>query len=141
MEGSTCDILETERPIRFGREAVGKDRKEVVIILSQEEAIQHFADTVDTVTISRPGLCNIHALLADGLLAGPGMAGRLRRMPVGITHSGYRPLGDRFETEEEFGILVEKVAAVTLSFGQSFFLLVHIACLPGSGFELSFGCG
>ena len=101
MEGNTYDILETERLIRFGREAVGKDRKDAVMILNHKEAIQYVVEHLDSVTISRRDLCNIHALLADGLLADPGMAGRLRRMPAGITHSSYRPLGDQFEIEEE----------------------------------------
>ena len=34
MEGNTYDILEKERLIRFGEEAVGKDRKESVMILN-----------------------------------------------------------------------------------------------------------
>lgn len=34
MEGNTYDILETERLIRFGEEAAGKDRKETVMILN-----------------------------------------------------------------------------------------------------------
>ena len=33
-------------------------------------------------------------LLSDGLLADPTMSGRLRAMPVGISHSSYRPLDD-----------------------------------------------
>ncbi len=57
------------------------------------------------------------------------MAGRPRRMPVGITHSSYRPLGEQFEIEEEFAILIEKAAAITDPFEQSFFLLVHIPYL------------
>lgn len=72
---------------------------------------------------------NIHALLANGLLADPAMAGRLRRVPAGITHSSDGPLGDPFEIEEEFGILIEKAAAITDPFEQSSFLLVHIPCL------------
>ena len=96
------------------------------MILNHKEAIQYVVDNLDTVTISRPNLRNIHAVLADGLLSDPGMTGQLRRMPVGITHSSYRPLGDRFEIEEEFGILIEKATAVSDPFEQSFFLLVHI---------------
>ncbi len=129
MEGNTYDILETEQLVRFGREAAGKDRKEAVMILNHKEAIQYVVDNLDAVTISQPDLCNIHALLAEGLLYDPGMAGRLRRMPVDITHSSYRPLGDRFEIEEEFRILVEKAAAVTDPIEQSFFLLVQIPYL------------
>ncbi len=57
------------------------------------------------------------------------MAGRLRRLPVGITHSSYRPLGDQFEIAEEFDILIQKAAAITDPFEQSFFLLAHIPYL------------
>jgi len=46
-------------------------------------------------------------LLVDGLLVDPAMARRLRRLPVGITLSSYRPLGDQFETEGEFDIMVK----------------------------------
>ena len=129
MEGNTYSILETERLIRFGEEASGKDRKEAIMILNHKEAIQYVVDNLDAIAISRTDLLNIHALLADGLLANPAMAGRLRRMPVGITHSSYRPLGDQFEIEEEFTILIEKAAAITDPFEQSFFLLVHIPYL------------
>lgn len=129
MEGNTYDILQTERLIRFGEEAAGKDRKEALMILNHKEAIQYVVDNLDAITISRPDVFSIHALLADGLLADPAMAGRLRRMPVGITHSSYRPLGDQYEIEEEFGILIEKAAAIADPFEQCFFLLVHIPYL------------
>jgi len=129
MEGNTYNLLETERLIRFGQEASGKDRKEAVMILNHKEAIQYVVDNLGQIAISRPDLCNIHALLADGLLADPAMAGRLRRMPVGITHSRYRPLEDQFAIEEEFDILIAKAAAITDPFEQSFFLLVHIPYL------------
>ena len=129
MEGNTYSLLETERLIRFGQEASGKDRKEAVMILNHKEAIQHVVDNLGQIAISRPDLCNIHALLADGLLVDPAMAGRLRRLPVGITHSRYRPLEDQFAIEEEFDILIAKAAAITDPFEQSFFLLVHIPYL------------
>jgi len=129
MEGNTYNLLETERLIRFGQEASGKDRKEAVMILNHKEAIQYVVENLAAITISRPDLFNIHALLSEGLLADPAMAGRLRRMPVGITHSSFRPLGDQIEIEEEFEILVEKAAAIIEPFEQSFFLLVHIPYL------------
>lgn len=99
------------------------------MILNHKEAIQYVVDNLADITINRPDLCNIHALLADGLLADPAMVGRLRRMPVGITHSSYRPLGDQFAIEQEFDILIQKAAAITDPFEQSFFLLVHIPYL------------
>ena len=129
MEGNTYDILETERLIRFGEEAVGKDRKESVMILNHKEAIEYVVDHLEDIAVGRMDLFSIHALLADGLLIDPGMAGRLRQMPVGISQSSYRPLEDAYEIEEEFRILVAKAAAITDPFEQSFFLLVHIPYL------------
>jgi Fic family protein len=129
MEGNTYNLLETERLIRFGQEASGKDRKEAVMILNHKEAIQYVVENLATIKISRLDLFNIHALLADGLLFDPAMAGRLRRMPVGITHSSFRPLDDQFEIEEEFDILIEKATAIIDPFEQSFFILVHIPYL------------
>jgi Fic family protein len=129
MEGNTYNLLETERLIQFGQEASGKDRKEAVMILNHKEAIQYVVENLSAITVSRPDLLNIHALLADGLLTDPAMAGRLRRMPVGITHSSFRPLDDQFQIEEEFDILIEKATAIPDPFEQSFFLLVHIPYL------------
>ncbi len=129
MEGNTYDILETERLIRFGHEAEGKDRKEAVMILNHKEAIQYIVENINDVNIDRHDLFNIHALLSNGLLTNPAMAGRLRRMPVGITHSNYTPPGDEFEIEENFNILIQKAAAITDPFEQSFFLLVQIPYL------------
>jgi Fic family protein len=129
MEGNTYNLPETERLIRFGQEVSGKDRKEAAMILNHKEAIQYVVENLATITIGRRDLFNIHALLADGLLVDPAMAGRPRRMPVGITHSSFRPLDDPFAIEEEFNILIEKAAAIIDPFEQSFFLLVHIPYL------------
>lgn len=129
MEGNTYNILETEQLVRFGKEATGKDRKEAVMILNHKEAIQYLVDNLGEIGITRQDICNIHALLSDGLLIDPAMAGRLRRLPAGITHSSYTPLNDEFEIEEEFMIIIERAAAITDPFEQSFFLIVHIPYL------------
>lgn len=129
MEGNTYSILETERLIRFGQEASGKDRKEVIMILNHKEAIEYLVENLDEISIGRSDIFNIHALLSDGLLADPGMAGRLRRMPVGISYSSYQPLDDLYAITEEFDVLIEKAAAIADPFEQSFFLLVHIPYL------------
>lgn len=129
MEGSTYDLLETERLIRFGEEASGKDHREAVMILNHKAAIEHIVDHLAEIAISRRDLCDLHALLADGLLVDPAMAGRLRRMPVAITASSYRPLDDRFAIDEEFDVLIHKAAGIGDPFEQAFFLLVHIPYL------------
>jgi hypothetical protein len=131
MEGNTYDILQTERLIKFGKEAEGKDRKEAQMILNHKEAIEYIVDNLDTINLDRPDFFNIHALLSDGLLVDPGMAGRLRETPVGISYSSYKPLDDRITIEEEFDIIVAKAKEISDPFEQSFFLLVHIPYLQG----------
>lgn len=133
MEGNTYSVLDTERLIRFGEEVPGKDRKEAVMILNHKEAIQYLIESLAEISVSRADICNIHALLADGLLIDPGMAGRLRRMPAAIGRSSYRPLDDQYEIEEEFTILVAKAQAIGDPFEQSFFLLAHIPYLQAFG--------
>src|SRR5690606_19870010 len=129
MEGNTYNILETERLVRFGEEVAGKDRREAVMILNHKEAIQYVVEHLDEITISTVDIRNIHALLSDGLLIDPAMAGRVRRMPVNIGASTYRPLEDPIQIEEEFEVLVAKAAQIEDPFEQSFFLLVHIPYL------------
>lgn len=131
MEGNTYDILQTERLIKFGEAVEGKDRKEALMILNHKEAIEYVVNNLDIITLNRPDLFNIHALLAEGLLADPAMAGRLRATPVGISHSSYRPLDDGIIIAEEFDIILEKAQGITDPFEQSFFLLVHIPYLEG----------
>ena len=129
MEGNTYSILDTERLLRFGEAATGKDRKEALMILNHKEAIEYVVDSLDDIGITRLDICNLHALLADGLLIDPAMAGRLRRTPALISQSTYTPLEDRYGIDEEFGILIDKAAAISDPFEQSFFLLVHIPYL------------
>ncbi|MDE0310336.1 MAG: hypothetical protein OXI60_11005 [Acidiferrobacterales bacterium] len=82
MEGNTYNILESERLIRFGQEAPDRDRREAIMILNHQEAIKYVVDDLADISINQRDIFNIHALLADGLLIDPSMAGRLRKMPV-----------------------------------------------------------
>lgn len=129
MEGNTYSLPETERLIRFDKEASGKEKKEAAMILNHKEAIQYVVENINEITIGRTDMCNIHALLSNNLLIDPSMSGRPRRMPVGISGSSYVPLEDQFEIQDEFDMLIHKAAGIDDPFEQAFFLLVHIPYL------------
>lgn len=129
MEGNTYNILDTERLIRFGEEAKGKERKEAVMILNHKDAIQYLVENITEISVARGDIFNLHALLSNGLLTNPAMAGRLREMGVAITHSSYKPVDDKFKIEEEFEVLIHKASEIQNPFEQSFFLLLHIPYL------------
>lgn len=129
MEGNTYNILDTERLIRFGEAATGKERKEAVMILNHKDAIQYVVENIADITLSRQDIFNLHTFLSTGLLTNPAMAGRLREMAVDITHTAYRPPDDKFDIEAEFGVLIHKASEILNPFEQSFFVLLHIPYL------------
>lgn len=129
LEGNTYTLLDTEQLVRYGKELEGKDRKEAVMILNHKEAIRFIIDNLSVVTLSRKDLFDLHSLLADGLLADPGQAGRLRRSTVKITGSAYTPLDIPYQVEEEFDVIVNKLAEVSEPFEQAFCLLAFLPYL------------
>ena len=129
LEGNSYDLLETDFLVRKARTADGKSFRDALMILNHKHAIRYVVDNLDDIEIGWPDLRNIHALLADRLISDRSLVGSLRRMPVAIGKSAYRPLEDRFELQDELDALLSRAARITDPFEQSFFLLVHIPYL------------
>ncbi len=131
LEGNTYSLLETERLLELGEAAAGKDGLEAQMILNHKEAIELLVDQADEIGFNRYTILNLHALLADNLLADPQAGGRLRRIPVGIDGTVYHPLEVPPLIEECFDKILDTVAAITDPFERAFFALVHLAYLQG----------
>ena len=131
LEGNTYSLLETERLLELGEAAEGKDVREAQMILNHKAAIELLVDEADEIGFNRYTILNLHALLADNLLADPQAIGRLRRIPVGIEGTVYHPLEVPQLIEECFDQVLDTAAAITDPFEQAFFALVHFAYLQG----------
>lgn len=131
LEGNTYSLLETERLLELGETAEGKDALEAQMILNHKAAIELLVDQADEIGFNRYTILNLHALLADNLLADPQAGGRLRRIPVGIDGTVYHPLEVPQLIEECFEKILDTAAAITDPFEQAFFALVHLAYLQG----------
>ena len=131
LEGNTYSLLETEQLLELGEAAEGKDAREAQMILNHKAAIELLVDQADEVGFNRYTILNLHALLADNLLADPQAGGRLRRIPVGIDGTVYHPLEVPQLIEECFETILDTAAAITDPFEQAFFALVHLAYLQG----------
>lgn len=129
LEGNTYTRLDTQNLIELGRRAPGKDQREAQMILNHKAAIEMLVGGVDEVRFDRYTICNLHALLADNLLADPSAAGRLRKIEVGISGTVYQPLAIPQQLEELFDQLLAKAAAIEDPFEQAFFVMVHIPYL------------
>jgi fido (protein-threonine AMPylation protein) len=129
LEGNTYTRLDTQNLIELGRRAPGKDQREAQMILNHKAAIEMLVGGVDEVRFDRYTICNLHALLADNLLADPSAAGRVRKIEVGISGTVYQPLAIPQQLEELFDQLLTKAAAIEDPFEQAFFVMVHIPYL------------
>jgi Fic family protein len=129
LEGNTYTRLDTLNLIEYGRRAPGKDQREAQMILNHKAAIEMLVDNVEQVGFDRYTICNLHALLADNLLADPSVAGRLRKIEVAISGTVYQPLAIPQQLEQYFDQLLAKASEIADPFEQAFFAMVHLPYL------------
>jgi Fic family protein len=129
LEGNTYSLLETERLLELGESAEGKNAADAQMILNHKAAIEMLADQAEGIGFNRYTLCNLHAMLADNLLADRQAGGRLRAKPVGITGTVFHPLEVPQSIENYFQQILDKAEAIEDGFEQAFFVMVHIPYL------------
>lgn len=129
LEGNTYTRLDTQNLIELGHRAPGKDQREAQMILNHKAAIEMLVENVEEVRFDRYTICNLHALLADNLLADPSAAGRLRRIEVAISGTVYQPLAIPQQLGELFDQLLAKATEIKDPFEQAFFAMVHLPYL------------
>lgn len=129
LEGNTYTLLDTRNLIELGQRAPGKDQRDAQMILNHKHAIEMLVDGIAEVRFDRYTICNLHALLAENLLANPSAAGRLRRIDVAISGTVYHPLGIPQQLEELFDRLLAKADAIEDPFEQAFFVMIQLPYL------------
>jgi Fic family protein len=129
LEGNTYSLLDTERLIRDGQAAAGKNAEETQMILNHKSAIELLVNSAEDIGVNRFTLCNLHALLAENLLAHRRDAGRVRTNAVGVTGTMYIPTAIPQLIEEMFEVLLAKAAAILDPYEQALFLMVQMPYL------------
>jgi hypothetical protein len=122
-------LLDTQRLIELGEPAEEKAATDAQMILNHKAAIEFLVQSADEVNFNRSTILNLHALLADNLLANPNAAGRLRSISVAITKSVYLPLAVPQLIEECFLKLLGIAAEIQDPFEQALFVMVQIPYL------------
>ncbi len=129
LEGNTYSLLDTRRLIEFGEEAQGRAHREAQMILNHKDAIEFLVSAADDIGFNRYTILNLHALLANNLLADPSAAGRLRYIAVGIERSAFHPLEVPQLIEEFFDQILATANAIADPFEQAFFVMVQLPYL------------
>jgi len=129
LEGNTYSLLDTRRLLDFGEVAQGHEQREAQMILNHKDAIEFLVANADEIGFNRYTVLNLHALLANNLLADPTAVGRLRHIAVGIEGSAFHPLEVSGQIEESFNQLLATAAAIRDPFEQAFFMMVQLPYL------------
>ena len=129
LEGNTYSLLETERLLALGESSAGKEASEAQMILNHKAAIELLVDHAAEIGFNRYTICNLHALLAENLLADPQAGGRLRAIAVDIGGTVFHPLEGPQVIEECFDQILATATAIADPFEQAFFAMVHLPYL------------
>ncbi len=97
IEGNTYSLLDTEILIKEHREARGHKKEEAIMILNHKKALDYiFNKKSNFAELTLLKIENIHKLVVDGL----NVAGGLRKKPVGIVGTVYKPLDNEHQLRE-----------------------------------------
>jgi len=129
LEGNTYSLLETERLLELGEAAAGKKAEEAQMILNHKAAIGLLVEQAPEIGFNRYTIQNLHALLADNLLADPQAVGRVRHIPVTIEGTVFHPLEVPQLIDECLDQVLDTATAINDPFEQAFFVTVHIPYL------------
>jgi len=129
LEGNTYSLLDTRRLIEFGQQPEGRQQLEAQMILNHKDAIAFLVSAAEDIGFNRYTILNLHAILANNLIADPSAAGRLRRIAVGIELSTYHPLEVPQIIEECFDHILATATAIEDPFEQAFFVMVQLPYL------------
>lgn len=106
IEGNTYSLLDTETLIKENIEAEGHKKEEAVMILNHKRALEFIFENKDyfkKITLKK--LEELHALLTNGLGVNKG----LRKYPVGITGTNYKPLSNQLQIKDALDKLIDVI--------------------------------
>ena len=96
IEGNTYTLLETEKLILEDKKAAGRTENEAKMILNHKKAFNLiWQNPKEFKTFNRAIMEKIHASLTQDMQIGSG----LRKSPVGITSTKYRPLDNIYQIQ------------------------------------------
>ncbi len=116
IEGNTYTLLDTEKLILENKKASGKTEAEARMILNHKEAFQFVRKNAGLfTTMTRKHLEALHAILVKDMHVGLG----LRKKPVGVVGSLYRPLDNIHQIVEAVDALQAAVNRMTTPYSMA----------------------
>lgn len=123
IEGNTYTLLDTEKLILEKKEAAGHDKKEAIMILNHKVAFSFILKHVEEFkSLTKTNLEQLHTLLVTGM----GVDFGLRKKPVGVTGSVYRPLDNIYQIAEGVEDLTRTIERIDSPYAKAMIALLAI---------------
>lgn len=123
IEGNTYTLLDTEKLILENKEAPGHDKKETNMILNHKDAFNFvLKNSAQYKIITKKNLEELHSILVKNLSIELG----LRKKPVGVIGSIFKPLDNIYQITEAINILGEVMTRATSSYDKALIALLGI---------------
>lgn len=106
IEGNTYSLLDTEVLIKDNIEAEGHKKEEAIMILNHKKALEYIFENGNyfkELTLAK--IEELHAILVTNLSVNKG----LRKSPVGIVGTNYKPLFNQHQIKEAMEKLIKKI--------------------------------
>lgn len=124
IEGNTYSLLDTERLIKEHREAAGKTHEEALMILNHKTALEYvWRHPKDFLTLTPRKIEEIHDLIVKDL----GIVRGLRKRPVGIVGTRYKPIDNIFQIREVVENLCKLINKIKHPFEKSCIAIAGIS--------------
>jgi fido (protein-threonine AMPylation protein) len=124
IEGNTYTLLDTEKLLKEGIEAVGKTKDEAIMIINHKKAFDFIYQNKNLFKeISVSKIEEIHKILVKDL----NVENNLRLSPVGILGSKYLPLDNQFQIREALEKLCEAIQKQNDSYSKALLIILGIS--------------
>lgn len=124
IEGNTYTLLDTEKLILEQKEAAGHSRDEAQMILNHKEVFLFvYENSKRYISLNRANLEEIHSLLVQDLGVGIGV----RKAPVGVLGSKYRPLDNVHQITDALSGLFRAVERASSPYTKALIALLGIS--------------
>lgn len=129
LENVPISWLDTKTLIEFGERPDGLDETQLRIVLNHKAAINYFTSHAGEMRLCRRDLFDLHALIADGLIAETSAIGTLRSRVVRFSDSRYLPPDNPHLLKDAFDSFCDKASAITDPYEQAFFTMTFVPYL------------
>jgi Fic family protein len=124
IEGNTYSLLSTEQLIKENKKDEKKTEAETQMILNHKDAFNEALQNRDAfMQLSRSNIEHIHRLLTKNL----SVSRNLRKSPVGITGTKYKPLDNIYQIEEAFAMMIDLINTKKSFFEKAFLSLILLS--------------